>query len=254
MAQRMLEIFDPRIGLWYNRTRRALYPSPASAGYGARILLKGLEMKVLLLKDVYKLGRAGDVKKVADGYGRNFLLPRGLAVLATEGMLKQADRIRSKADVERARLTQELGSVAEQLEGLELTFPVKASETGRLYGSVTTMMISEAIQATTGLEVERRQIDSQPLKTLGVHQVDIRLTLDLVPGIVVVIHREDEPPESAYDLEEVGEVPVEPEEAFSELVAELEAAEEEEQGASPELELTEGSTAVSEDQNLAEDA
>lgn len=183
-------------------------------------------MKVLLLKDVYKLGRAGEIKKVADGYGRNYLLPQGLASLATPGMLKQADRIRDKATEERARLNKELSSVAEVLEGLELVFPVKAGEMGRLYGSVTTSMIADAIQEKTELTVDRREIDSQPLKTIGVHEVDIRLTVDLVPQIKVVVHREDEPPESAYELSEA-EIPEIPVEAFAELKAELEIEEQE---------------------------
>ena len=75
-------------------------------------------MKVLLLKDVYKLGRAGDVKKVADGYGRNFLLPQRLAVLATPGAMSQAEKIREAANTERLRLNAELGEVAERLTGL----------------------------------------------------------------------------------------------------------------------------------------
>ena len=181
-------------------------------------------MKVLLLKDVYKLGRAGEIKKVADGYGRNYLLPQGLAALATPGMLKQADRIREKATEERARLNQELSSVAEVLEGMELIFPVKAGEMGRLYGSVTTSMIADAIREKSELTVERHQIDSQPIKAIGVHEVDIRLTVDLVPQIKVGVHREDEPPESAYELseEEIAEAPTGD---FAELKAELEVEE-----------------------------
>ncbi|HNW14392.1 MAG TPA: 50S ribosomal protein L9, partial [Anaerolineaceae bacterium] len=87
-------------------------------------------MKVLLLKDVYKLGHAGDVKKVADGYGRNFLLPQGLAVLATAGALKTVEKIRERAAVERAKLNQEMSGVAELLQDLELQFFSKAGETG----------------------------------------------------------------------------------------------------------------------------
>lgn len=75
-------------------------------------------MKVLLLKDVYKLGHAGDIKKVADGYGRNFLLPQGLAVLATPGALKTVEKIKAKAAVTRAALNQEMGGLAEQMEGV----------------------------------------------------------------------------------------------------------------------------------------
>ncbi len=149
-------------------------------------------MKVLLLKDVYKLGRAGDVKRVADGYGRNYLLPQGMAILATADSLKMAERIREKANVQRAIVNQEMDAVAKQLAGLSLTFPAKASETGKLYGSVTTQMIVDAIKAKSGVEVARRQIDSQPLRMLGEYKVHIRLTVDLIPAIDVIVYREGE--------------------------------------------------------------
>jgi large subunit ribosomal protein L9 len=182
-------------------------------------------MKVLLLKDVYKLGRAGETKKVADGYARNFLIPQGLASKATPGVLKQAERIREQAAKERARLNEELGAIAETLEGLELAFPMKAGETGRLYGSVTTTMIGDAIEEQTGANVDRRSIDAQPIKTLGVHKIDVRLTMDLIPVITVLVHREDEPPESAYEVEEEEQAAEEAVEAFAELKAELEEEE-----------------------------
>jgi len=98
-------------------------------------------MKILLLKDVYKLGRAGDVKKVANGYARNYLIPQGLAVLATTGAISQADRIRKQADVQRAVLNKEMGAVADKLVDMKLTFPARASETGRLYGSISARML-----------------------------------------------------------------------------------------------------------------
>ena len=182
-------------------------------------------MKVMLLKDVYNLGRAGDIKKVADGYGRNFLLPQGLATLATSGALKQSEHIREIASEQREVLNQELGSVAEKLEGLELVFPVKSGQTGRLYGSVTTTMMVEAIQESTGMEIDRRQIDSQPIKLIGVHKANVRLTIDLVPELTVVVHPEDETPESVKLVEVVAEE--EPTEAFAELQAELDVMEEE---------------------------
>jgi large subunit ribosomal protein L9 len=159
-------------------------------------------MKVLLLKDVFKLGRAGDVKRVAAGYGRNYLIPQGLASLATPGMLKQADRIREKATKERVRLNEELASVAEKIDGLELIFAVKAGETGKLYGSITTALITEAIEEKVGATVDRRQIDTQPIKTLGVHSVDVRLTIDLAPTVTVLVHREGEFVELQAELEE----------------------------------------------------
>jgi large subunit ribosomal protein L9 len=180
-------------------------------------------MKVLLLQDVFKLGRAGDVKKVADGYGRNYLLPQGLAILATEGALKQAEHIKKVAGERRAVLNKELGAIAERIDGLELTFPVKAGETGRLYGSVTTAMIADAIMAETGVEVDKKQVDTQPIKLLGVHNAQVRLTMDLVPEIALVVYREGESPDSVRDTEiDIEEVEVED---FAELQAELEAQE-----------------------------
>jgi large subunit ribosomal protein L9 len=149
-------------------------------------------MKVLLLKDVYKLGRAGDVKRVADGYGRNYLLPQGMAVLATPDALKMSERIREKASVQRAIVNKEMDAVAKQLVGLTLIFPARASETGKLYGSVTTQMIADAIKAKAGVEIARRQIDTQPLRMLGEYKVHIRLTVDLIPTIDVIVHREGE--------------------------------------------------------------
>jgi large subunit ribosomal protein L9 len=149
-------------------------------------------MKVLLLKDVYKLGRAGDVKKVADGYGRNFLLPKNLAVLATPGALKQTEHIRSQATVRRAQLNQEMGSVAEVLNNVILSFAVKAGETGKLYGSITSQMIADAIKAKTGVTVERHQVDAEPIRTLGEKKAHIRLTVDLIPEIKIIVHREGE--------------------------------------------------------------
>jgi len=149
-------------------------------------------MKVLLLKDVYKLGRAGDVKKVADGYGRNFLLPQNMALLATPGALKQSEKIRSDATKKRAVLNNEMGAVAQVINGLALGFASKAGETGKLYGSVTAQDVVTAIKNKTGVEIKRQQIDLQPIRKLGEHKAHIRLTMDLIPEIRVVVYREGE--------------------------------------------------------------
>jgi large subunit ribosomal protein L9 len=180
-------------------------------------------MKVLLIQDVYKLGRAGDVKKVANGYGRNYLIPQGLAVLATPGAMKQAEQIRTRANAKRALLNEEMSGVAEVLADLTLTFPVKAGETGKLYGSITQAMITDAIQEKTGVELNRRQLDLQPIRNLGVHNVDIRLTIDLIPTITVVVYREGETAEMM--IAELAEAEAEAEagaEAEAEFVAETE--------------------------------
>jgi large subunit ribosomal protein L9 len=149
-------------------------------------------MKVLLLQDVYKLGRAGDVKKVANGYGRNYLIPQGFAVLATPGAMVQAEHIRREANKKRAVLNEEMSAVAEQLVGVTLTFPARASETGRLYGSINTRMIADAISEKLGIEVSHRQIETQPLRMIGEYTIEIRLTVDLIPEIKVIVHREGE--------------------------------------------------------------
>ncbi len=151
-------------------------------------------MKVLLTKDVYKLGHAGDVKRVADGYGRNFLIPQGLAVLATPGAMKNADTIRTHANARRAVLNNEMGAVADKLANLVIPFASKAGETGKLYGSITGQMIAEAITQKAGVEIDRHQIDVQPIRTLGEHKARIRLTVDLTPEIRVLVHREGEAP------------------------------------------------------------
>jgi large subunit ribosomal protein L9 len=149
-------------------------------------------MKVLLIKDVYKLGRAGDVKKVADGFGRNFLLPQGFAVLATLGALKQADKIRAQASVRRTQLNSELGGLSDKVNGTVLVFASKAGETGKLYGSITNQMIAEALNSKLDTEIDRRAVEIQPVRTLGEHKAKIRLTMDLVPEIKIIVHREGE--------------------------------------------------------------
>jgi large subunit ribosomal protein L9 len=149
-------------------------------------------MRVLLLKDVYKLGHAGDVKKVADGYARNFLIPQRLATLATAGAIKQAETLRQNAAIARAKLNAELSGVAEKLNGLTVMFAVKAGETGKLYGSVTPAQIADEIKKASGLEVDRRNVGHQPLRELGEFKVPVRLTTDLIPQVRVVVHREGE--------------------------------------------------------------
>jgi large subunit ribosomal protein L9 len=180
-------------------------------------------MKVLLLQDVYNLGRAGDIKKVANGYGRNYLIPQGLAVLATPGSLKQVERIREKADKRRAILNEELAGVAEELKGVQLLFPARAGETGKLYGSVTTQMISNELTERLNVEITKRMVVSQPLRLLGMHTVNVHLTIDLIPEVSVVIYREGEPPEN-YMIDAV-ELASQVEEEFAADVADTKVAE-----------------------------
>ena len=166
-------------------------------------------MKVMLVKDVYKLGRAGDVKKVADGYGRNFLLPQGLAVLATAGALKQVEKIRSQAEIRRTELNSELKDLATQIGAVILNFAAKAGETGKLYGSITTQDVATAIQEQTRYEVKKQQVDMQPIRNLGEFKARVRLTMDLVPEVKVIVYREGEARETGEAESTEAEAPVE---------------------------------------------
>ena len=168
-------------------------------------------MKILLLKDVYHLGHAGDVKKVADGYGRNYLLPQGYAVLATAGALKQADSIREKAAVVRTQLNSEMSAVSEKINNCWITFASKAGETGKLYGSITSQMVAEKISEKAGIEIEKRQIDIQPIRTLGEHKAYVRLTIDIVPSINIMVHREGETPNIPGEEQAAAEAETAPE-------------------------------------------
>lgn len=174
-------------------------------------------MKVMLVKDVYKLGRAGDIKKVADGYGRNFLIPQGFAVLATAGALKQAEKVRKQAEIRRAEQNSELKGLADQIQGVTVTFAAKAGETGKLYGSITTQDVATAISEQTRFEVKKQQVDMQPIRNLGEFTAHVRLTMDLVPEVKIIVHREGEAQEEAVeakapavDAKPEAEAPAEP--------------------------------------------
>ncbi len=149
-------------------------------------------MKVLLIKDVYNLGRAGEVKKVADGYARNFLFPQKMAVYATKGALRQIEKIESAAAKQRELLNEEMSGLAEQIAGLELAFQAKVGETGKLFGSITQQQIIDAINEKLKVNLDRHQVESQPLREVGEHEVRVRLTYDLTPEVKVLIESDEE--------------------------------------------------------------
>jgi len=177
-------------------------------------------MKVLLIKDVYKLGRAGDIKKVADGYGRNFLLPQGLAVLATESAMKQVQKIKAQAEIRSNTQNSKLKGVADLIKDVTLIFPAKAGETGKLYGSITTGDIATALTEKIRFEVKRQQVDTQPIRTLGEFTAHVRLTMDLVPEIKIIVHREGESIETVTGHHEEPAKAEKKEEAAAEAKAE----------------------------------
>lgn len=149
-------------------------------------------MKVILLNYVYKHGVAGEVIDVADGFARNFLIPRGLAVKATEGELKRASGLRDQAAVKRAALENQLAAIANQIDGVELIFGRRAASTGKLFGSVTTQEIADELNKVTGVDINRRRVSQQQLREIGTHNVPVRLGTDNPPVLKITVVREEE--------------------------------------------------------------
>jgi large subunit ribosomal protein L9 len=145
-------------------------------------------MKVLFLKEVENVAEPGDVKDVANGYARNYLLPKQIAVAATSSMLKQHERA---IEAEKQRLSKEaenLRAVAGKLDGASVTIAARAGAEGRLYGSITAPDIAAALQEQLGIAVDRRDIHlDEPIRRVGDHDVVIRLRRDLTPTVKVAI-------------------------------------------------------------------
>ena len=160
---------------------------------GALRLESEVFVQVLLIKDVPGLGQVGDVKKVADGYGRNYLIPRGLAKPATDGELKQVEQHKRVAAKQAAHDLADAQAMAKRLEGLSLTFAARAGEGTKLYGSITSADIAERLSQELERDFDRRKIHLEDsIRQLGTHQVTIRLTHDLTPEITVIVEREEE--------------------------------------------------------------
>jgi large subunit ribosomal protein L9 len=137
-------------------------------------------MKLILQQEVSGLGAAGDVVEVKDGYGRNYLIPRGAAIRWTRGAEKQIESIRRARESREIRDISTAEQVQTQLEQLDVNLQVRAGEAGRLFGAVTPADIAGAVKSSGGPEVDKRRIEvGNPIKTLGVHQVSIRLHDDV---------------------------------------------------------------------------
>jgi large subunit ribosomal protein L9 len=148
-------------------------------------------VQVILKKDVADLGHAGDLVTVKPGYARNYLIPQGMAFLATEGNLRRFEEERRQIEQAAERDRENASEMAGRLEGQSLTFKVRAGEEGRLFGSVTSADIADSL-AAEGLDVDRRIIRLEdPIKELGVYDVTIRLHADVEPTIKVWVVAEE---------------------------------------------------------------
>lgn len=162
-------------------------------------------MQVILRADVENLGSLGDVVNVKPGYGRNYLLPQGLAMIASPGNIKAFEHERKKLQAKMDALRAEAMGLRGRLEALDIVIPMHVGENDKLYGSVTSTIIGDAI-AAQGVEVDRRRIlMDAPIRTLGVHPVRIRLHADVVATVPVKVvsdqHHEEEPAEQLTEAE-----------------------------------------------------
>lgn len=149
-------------------------------------------MKVVLKRDVPGLGRADDIKEVSEGYGRNYLIPRGLAVPATEGIVKAAQDLHKAKEDQITRQRDRAQRIAARLKSEPLHFRVKAGESGRLYGSITSADIAEAIGRSLGSSFDKRQILLEhPIRDLGIHWVDIKIEGGVRTQVRVIVEAED---------------------------------------------------------------
>ena|SRR6478672_8457592 len=143
-------------------------------------------MKIVLRADVEHVGQKGDIVDVADGYARNYLVPRGLALRASNGVQRQADAMRRSRDARDRRARDQAQAIADQLSP-NIRLEARAGEGGRLFGSVTNADIAAAVQAQLGVEVDRRDIAlDEPLKELGVHEINVKLH----PEVSATLHVE----------------------------------------------------------------
>lgn len=148
-------------------------------------------MKLILTKDVADLGDKGDVVDVADGYARNYLVPKKFAVKASEGALKQADSMKAAREEAAKRSLDEAKQLAESLAGTRVVVAARAGDSGNLFGSIGANDVAEAIVKFTGIDIDRKIIDiSEPIKEIGLHEVNlvphpdvsVAVTLDVIPA------------------------------------------------------------------------
>ncbi len=144
-------------------------------------------MKVVLRDDVASLGRKGDLVEVKPGYARNYLVPRGLAIVANRGVVAQADAMRRNRAARDLREREAAQQVAAQLTGRALTIVARAGEGGKLFGSVGTADVASAVHEQLGVEIDRRAVTGldEPWKELGTFEVTIRLHPDVAPTVTV---------------------------------------------------------------------
>jgi large subunit ribosomal protein L9 len=150
-------------------------------------------MKVVLLEDVPGKGRAGQIREVSKGYAKNFLLPRGLALIATPTVMKQVESRLEKEKLEESIDREKLVELAQQIEGKEIRFKARMGAGERLFGSITAADVAEELSRTVGSVVDKKKIDiEKPFRQAGSYEIAVKLASDIRPKITVVIEEEEE--------------------------------------------------------------
>jgi large subunit ribosomal protein L9 len=145
-------------------------------------------MKVIFLQDVPNVARAGEIKEVADGYGRNFLIPKNLALLATPSVTSTTEAQGRIVAHKQGQIEAEITELAHQLEGKEVILKARTGAKDRLFGSITSADIASELQNTTGLVVDKKKIElAEPIRQLGSYEVAIKLAKDIAPTIKVIV-------------------------------------------------------------------
>lgn len=144
-------------------------------------------MRVMLTKDVERVGKAGDIKEVSDGYGRNFLLPRKLAVPARAGVEAEGKRLREAVARREAKDRVEAQALADEIGNKTVVVRLKVGAEDKAFGSITNQDVAAALKAQHRVDIDRHKIDMEPIKTLGEHQVPLRLHRDVTAHVNLIV-------------------------------------------------------------------
>ncbi len=155
-------------------------------------LLKEVHMQVIFLQDVPNKAHAGEVKRVADGYARNYLLPKGLAQVATPEILKRVHKIKATGDEQRLRETEAMEELAQLLDNTNISVSARVTPTGRYYGAISSSHIAEELTRTVGREIDRRIVEViEPIREPGEYEVSLRLSTDIYATIHIMAEAEE---------------------------------------------------------------
>lgn len=153
-------------------------------------------MRVVFIEDVLGVARGGDVKEVKNGFARNYLIPKNLAVPATHNALQRVEKLAKEAEATRLKTLSDMTALSQELEGVQVNVEMRAGVNGRLYGSVTSSIIAEELEKITGREIDRRTVLlSEPIRSLGVSEVRLRLHPEVETSIGVLVHAVGTDPE-----------------------------------------------------------